>query len=143
MGRIDEPAPLDSGSLRSDTWYEAWHIGDPSVVQKDGKFYMAYSATSKSFGEVVGYPATIIQCVMGAVSDDGVNWQKTSQPLLIRAEDQMPPVPDPNELETSIDRASNLKLVAGDFGSTTFSREKAAVSVMQRIVVGFSTVMVS
>jgi len=71
----------------SDRWYEAWHVGDPSVVLKDGKFHMAYSATSKHFGEREGFPATMVQCVMGAVSDDGIVWRKTDQPLLIRAED--------------------------------------------------------
>jgi hypothetical protein len=78
----------------SDRWYDAWHVGDPSVVQRDGQFVMAYSATSKDFGVVAGYPARIVQCVMGAVSDDGVHWRKTDEPLLIRPEDQFPPVPD-------------------------------------------------
>lgn len=48
------------------------HVGDPSVVLKDGRFYMAYSATSKHFGKREGYPATMVQCVMGSVSDDGI-----------------------------------------------------------------------
>ena len=25
--------------------YDDWHVGDPSVVYKDGRFYMAFSAT--------------------------------------------------------------------------------------------------
>ncbi len=57
----------------SDRWYEAWHVGDPSVVFKDGRFFMAYSATSRHFGQRDGYPATMVQCVMGAVSHDGIH----------------------------------------------------------------------
>lgn len=82
----------------SDRWYEAWHVGDPSVVQKDGKYYMAYSATSKHFSKREGYPATMVQCVMGAVSSDGVHWEKTDKPLLIRAGDTPDPKPDPSRI---------------------------------------------
>ena len=48
----------------SDRWYEAWHVGDPSVVFKDNRYYMAYSATSRHFGRREGYPATMVQCLM-------------------------------------------------------------------------------
>ena len=82
----------------SDKWYEAWHVGDPSVVFKDGTFYMAYSATSKHFGQVAGYPSTMVQCVMGATSKDGINWTKTEQPLLIRAGDTAKPKPEPGRI---------------------------------------------
>ena len=27
-----------------DRWYEAWHVGDPSVVMRDGRYYMALYA---------------------------------------------------------------------------------------------------
>ena len=33
----------------SDRYYDAWHNGDPSVVLRNGKYYMAYSATSKPY----------------------------------------------------------------------------------------------
>ena len=79
----------------SDRWYDAWHAGDPSVVLRDGKFYMAYSATSECFGEIEGYPSTMVLCVMGAVSEDGIRWKKTDQPLLIRPEDTANPKPEP------------------------------------------------
>ncbi|HIE99248.1 MAG: hypothetical protein ABGZ23_16675 [Fuerstiella sp.] len=79
----------------SDRWYEAWHTGDPSVVIKEGKYFMAYSATSKHFGKREGYPATMVQCLMGAVSIDGINWKKTEYPLLIREGDTADPKPDP------------------------------------------------
>jgi hypothetical protein len=82
----------------SDRWYDAYHIGDPSVVLKDGKFYMAYSATSKHFKEREGYPATMVQCVMGAISDDGITWRKTEQPLLIREGDTPDPKPEPGRI---------------------------------------------
>jgi len=82
----------------SGRWYEAWHVGDPSVVLKDGKYYMAYSATSNHFEEREGYPATMVQCVMGAVSEDGIEWEKTDQPLLIRAEDTADPEPSPGRI---------------------------------------------
>jgi predicted GH43/DUF377 family glycosyl hydrolase len=82
----------------SDRWYEAWHVGDPSVVMKDNKLYMAYSATSKHFGEVSGYPATMVQCIMGATSSDGINWEKTGQPLLIRAADTANPKSEPERI---------------------------------------------
>lgn len=82
----------------SDRWYEAWHVGDPSVVLRNDKFYMAYSATSRHFGEVAGYPATMVQCLMGATSDDGIRWEKTDSPILIRQEDTADPKPDPDRI---------------------------------------------
>lgn len=82
----------------SDRWYEAWHVGDPSVVYKDGKYYMAYSATSKHFEPREGYPATMVQCIMGAVSADGINWTKTKQPLLITEGDTRDPKPNPDRI---------------------------------------------
>jgi len=82
----------------SDRWYEAWHVGDPSVVLRDGRFYMAYSATSRHFGPVPGYPATMVQCVMGAVSEDGISWTKSDRPLLIRRGDRPDPKPEPDRI---------------------------------------------
>jgi hypothetical protein len=79
-------------------WYEAWHVGDPSVVVRNGRFYMAYSATSKPFPAVAGYPAAMVQCVMGAVSTDGIHWQSTEHPLLIRPEDSAHPTADPTRI---------------------------------------------
>ena len=82
----------------SDRWYEAWHVGDPSVVLKDGKFYMAYSATSKVFARIDGYPQGMVCCVMGAVSKDGINWQKTTSPLLIGKGESARPRPMPGRI---------------------------------------------
>jgi len=82
----------------SERWYEAWHVGDPSVVLEDGTFYMAYSATSEHFEKTAGYPATMVQCVMGATSNDGIHWKKTATPLLIRAADTAHPKPEPERI---------------------------------------------
>lgn len=82
----------------SERWYEAWHVGDPSVVVKDGRYYMAYSATSKHFPKTAGYPATMVQCVMGAVSADGISWRKSDAPLLNRPEDTANPEPEPGRI---------------------------------------------
>lgn len=82
----------------SDKWYEQWHVGDPSVVYKGGYYHMAYSATSKHFEKVVGYPATMVQCIMSARSKDGIHWEKSKKPLLINSEDSIPPKPNPERI---------------------------------------------
>ncbi|MBM4093479.1 MAG: hypothetical protein FJ276_29325 [Planctomycetes bacterium] len=82
----------------SGRWYDSWHNGDPSVVLEDGTFFMAYSATSKPFARTTGYPAEMVQCVMGATSADGLRWEKTDQPLLIREGDSDNPEPAPGRI---------------------------------------------
>lgn len=83
----------------STNWYEAWHVGDPSVVLKDGLYHMVYSATSPPFPNPIdGYPAQMVQCLMGATSVDGINWQKTEQPILMAAEDSANPSPNLNRI---------------------------------------------
>lgn len=82
----------------SDRWYESWHVGDPSVVFHNDRYYMAYSATSKHFEKTEGFPAAMVQCVMGAESADGITWQKSAQPLLIRTEDTDNPPPQPGRI---------------------------------------------
>jgi hypothetical protein len=72
----------------SDRYYDAWHNGDPSVVWKDGLYYMAYSATSKPFHKKVkNHCDGVLMCIMGATSTDGIHWTKTEQPLLIEPEE--------------------------------------------------------
>ena len=67
-----------------DREYGAWHIGDPSVVFKDGTYYMAYSSTSlPDFRPMKKHNDGMLLCVMGATSKDGISWKKTDQPLLI------------------------------------------------------------
>ncbi len=82
----------------SDRWFESWHVGDPSVVLKDGRFYIAYSSTSGVIEKTEGYPVQMVCCVMGAVSDDGIHWKKTEQPLLIRPGDTAKPKPVPGRI---------------------------------------------
>ncbi|MEN6457790.1 MAG: hypothetical protein ABFC63_02580 [Thermoguttaceae bacterium] len=85
--------------VAGDRWYDCWHNGDPSVVLRDGRYYMAYSATSNPHMPMVpGYPGQMVQCIMGATSDDGIHWRKTSAPLLIRAGDRKNPKPEPERI---------------------------------------------
>lgn len=65
--------------------YDNVHNGDPSVVVRDGTFYMAFS--SVGFDTVTDADGTqhtcVISCVMGARSADGIAWEKTAAPILI------------------------------------------------------------
>lgn len=71
----------------SDRYYDAWHNGDPSVVLRNGKYYMAYSATSKPyFKKSRDHLDGMLLCIMGAVSRDGIHWTKTEHPLMIEEE---------------------------------------------------------
>lgn len=80
-------------------WYDSGHNGDPSVVYKNGTYYIAYSATSERFPQpVAGYPSQRVLCVMGATSIDGIHWTKIPYPLLIRAGDDAAPVPEPDRI---------------------------------------------
>ncbi len=75
-----------------DRLYDSWHNGDPSVVFKDGRFYMAFSSTSKP-DAVPNHPDSMLLCIMGATSADGVHWQKTPQPLLVEPPEAQHPAP--------------------------------------------------
>ena len=93
------PAKWTPVITASDRWYEAWHVGDPSVALHDRRYYMVYSATSKPFPQKVpGYPADMVQCLMGAVSEDGIHWRKTETPILIRDNDAPEPKPEPGRI---------------------------------------------
>jgi len=64
--------------------YDNVHNGDPSVVAKDGHYYMAFSSVGfDTVHKTDGDHTYVISCVMGATSDDGIHWQKTSAPILI------------------------------------------------------------
>ncbi|MCX5759254.1 MAG: hypothetical protein NTU83_12250, partial [Candidatus Hydrogenedentes bacterium] len=83
-----KPARWKAVVSASKRYYDLWHNGDPSVVWKDGRYYMAYSATSnvhrkKDLQHLDG----MLLCVMGATSSDGIHWEKTAQPLLIEPKD--------------------------------------------------------
>ncbi len=105
------PRVYDAGNTADLAWsnpknrgnsYDTWHCGDPSVVYKDGIFYMAFSITSYDIIEPVeGYPNGLVQSVMGATSVDGIHWKRTEKPLLIAKEDlnnKFPPDPAPNRI---------------------------------------------
>jgi hypothetical protein len=70
-----------------DKYYDQWHNGDPSVVYYDGRYYMAYSSTGFDLdGFPLGHPNDTdgeISCIMGAISDDGINWTRSEAPILI------------------------------------------------------------
>jgi len=93
------PAKWEPVLYASDRWFEAWHVGDPSVVLKDGRYHMVYSSTSKHFPEKVpGYQVDMVQCLMAAVSEDGIHWNKTKKPILIRKGDAPDPKPEPERI---------------------------------------------
>ena len=77
--------------------WDTWHNGDASIVRRDGRFHMAYSATG---GDL---PNGVPSCVMGAVSEDGVNWTRSEQPIAIH----------PLELEVRQTAAARAGLPAG------------------------------
>jgi hypothetical protein len=68
-------------------WYDNWHNGDPSVVYKDDKFFMAYSAYGTDHDMVIGGTMGDISCIMGAESTDGIHWSKSEYPILIWEEE--------------------------------------------------------
>ena len=82
-----EPKTWDPIITCQDKWYDSWHVGDPSVVYKDGIFYMAYSSMG---ADEDGIPMHLpgdtdgnASCIMGATSTDGIHWTKSSAPLLV------------------------------------------------------------
>ncbi len=75
--------------------YDQWHNGDPSVVKVGRRFYMAYSATGhnkdgKPFGDPDDRDGSLA-CIMGAVSEDGINWKRSDNPILFNPADQGAP----------------------------------------------------
>lgn len=96
-GEDEKGNPVWDTTMNHDLWrpvfdvgthnYDNFHAGDPSVVYQDGKFYMAYSAVGwydvNGGWLVEGGKTYPINCVMGAVSEDGIHWTKSEAPLLI------------------------------------------------------------
>ncbi len=68
-----------------DKGFDNVHNGDPSVVFHAGRYYMAFSSvgfdTRKDAEEVERL--WVVSCVMGAVSDDGIHWTKSTSPIAI------------------------------------------------------------
>lgn len=73
--------------------YDEVHNGDPSVVYKEGRYYMAFSSSGR-LNKVRFHPDNMLDCVMGATSDDGIRWTKTRQPLLIEPPEMQDPKTD-------------------------------------------------
>lgn len=68
-------------------YYDGDHCGDPSVVKKDGVYYMAYSAAGMDLdGYRTGHPSDtdwMLSVVCMATSTDGINWIRASDPILM------------------------------------------------------------
>lgn len=68
--------------------YDQWHNGDPSVVYRNGVYYMAYSATGfNRDGKPANDPADTdgeLLCIMAATSPDGIRWRRAEEPIVIQ-----------------------------------------------------------
>ena len=69
------------------TWFDCWHVGDPSVVKNDGIYYMAFSSYAFDRDEIPSWGSGDTDgdlcCIMGAESGDGIHWEKSKKPILI------------------------------------------------------------
>lgn len=78
--------PILYSNGRDKVW-DYHHTGDPSVVYINGIYFMAYSATGHDidgYGELNGADTDgDFAAVAGAYSQDGINWVKLDQPLLV------------------------------------------------------------
>jgi len=73
------------------TYFDEWHNGDPSVIKVGKRFFMAYSATGhnkdrKPFGHPEDRDGSFC-CIMGAVSEDGIHWLRSTEPILANPND--------------------------------------------------------
>jgi len=68
-------------------WYDDWHNGDASVVKRGGIFYMMLSSYAsgpdQKFSWQTGDTDGDLVCVIGATSTDGINWVKSTEPVLM------------------------------------------------------------
>jgi hypothetical protein len=75
----DIPSPRDPGVTLVNV-----ANGDPSVVYRNGVYSMAYSAVYfEPHAERDPQALYKIDCVMGAVSHDGITWKRTASPILV------------------------------------------------------------
>ena len=81
----DDPSKFVSVLHRGKEIWNCWAAGDPSVVKKGSIYYMAYSSVGvETVKEADGKDhLKLINCVMGAKSKDGINWEPTAKPILI------------------------------------------------------------
>jgi beta-xylosidase len=67
-----------------DPGFDGAIAGDPSVVYRNGRYWMAFSSVwFESHAETTPQHMYVISCIMGAVSKDGIHWTRTRKPILI------------------------------------------------------------
>lgn len=73
--------------VATDTPDSNWHVGDPSVVYKDGIFYMAFSGMGTDLDGIPSHkPGDTdgnTSCIKLATSTDGIHWDISEEPILI------------------------------------------------------------
>lgn len=87
----DAAAEWEPVMTANHSFYDNWHNGDPSVVKRNGTYYMALSATG--FVDDTGPPDDATghkSCVLAAESNDGVHWRKADEPILISKPEREP-----------------------------------------------------
>ena len=87
--------------MRPDRWrpvfspqkepWDSWHNGDPSVVRVGRRYYMAYSSVGfnkdgHAFGAAGDTDGNLF-CIMGATSEDGLTWRRSTRPILMHTPD--------------------------------------------------------
>ncbi len=70
------------GPILSATTYEPFLVGDPFVRFFDGKFHMFYLFGKKWSEETAEHPSERVYKIGHALSDDGINWQKTGKSII-------------------------------------------------------------
>ncbi len=86
--------------------YDGMANGDPSVVRRNGVYYMAFSSVGFDLrpDEDGIERLYLVNCVLGATSPDGIHWEKTDAPIAIWEHEfdrpweivdgEIPPAPD-------------------------------------------------
>lgn len=101
---VRHPSSVDGPVLSRDTssvdTYDRHAMTSPGVVYADGTFYMIYAGWNVS-DDWTGPNAGIR--ILGATSDDGISWEKLSEPVIIPS--QVTYSPDINE--ASLARAAD------------------------------------
>ncbi len=74
---------LGDGPILGASLHEPYVIGDPFVLKIDDKFHMFYLFANKwlNAAETDGAPARVYK-IAHATSDDGINWQRNSIPII-------------------------------------------------------------
>ncbi len=94
--RTMDPERWQPVMTADDEPFDQWHVGDPSVVLRDGVFFMAFSCTSKPFAAPLdGYPSQMLLFIRGAASLDGIHWKKCPKTLIAAAEYDTPQKSNP------------------------------------------------